>query len=725
MIRITPSCVTIFVAIVLIYLNEPVFAQNANGNFEAIATRITESPVMDGVLDEPFWQTLPVIDDFTQREPAEGAEPTERTEVRIAYDDKNLYIGMWMYDSEPDKILRAILNRGGWLDMDDHVVIGLDTYRDKRNSYIFEINSFGTQDDALVTDESGQNWNWDGVYISEGNVTDFGWVLEVAIPFTTIRFSKDDNPEMAIAFNRAIRRKNESVYWPPLDRDYRARLVQVSQYGNLTGLGDIQPGRNIQVKPYAIGGAQKITSNGEGTTSTGDVGIDVKYGVTPNLTLDATLNTDFAQVEDDNIQINLTRFSLFFPEKREFFLERAGLFDFGAQRSAQTFFSRRIGLRNNILAGGRLTGQAGRFSLGLLNIQTDDSEELAGANNSVVRVRTDLRPRTTIGGIVTNLQGSADGSDFHNRVAGFDIAHRFLSRSSFNAWFSNVWSNDDLNGSAAGSANLSIANDLYGFGLGYRNVGKNFDPALGFVRRRNVVQFSGNTSYSPRIGTNDDLIRQITFSANYSRIQGQGGDLQSESISSNNNMALESGDRLTLNLGWNKEVLEGPFNIRPGVTEIPADIYEFVNGTLSLNLNRRRKLWGNASFATGEYFDGNRTVISASTNYKFTSHFSVESSIRSTFISLPFDNGDFTTSIYGLRLLVAPDRKLFGNAFIQYDNVSKNFVSNIRIDWIHTPGSDLFIVFNTGYNFDDGFNFRENSLLSRAGVLKLTYLFAM
>ncbi|MCH7783039.1 carbohydrate binding family 9 domain-containing protein [candidate division KSB1 bacterium] len=724
---IRPAAVSLLLIIAFgsVTANEPVFAQSANGTLEAIATLIHDSPVIDGVLDEPFWQTLPVIDGFKQREPNEGAEPTEKTEVRIAYDDKNLYFGMTMYDSEPSKIIRSVLKRGGWIDQDDRIIIGLDTYRDKRNSYIFEINSYGTQDDALVTDESGQNWSWDGVYMSEGNITDYGWVLEIAIPFTTIRFSKDDEPEMAVAFYRSIRRKNEEVFWPPLDRDFRGGLVQVSQYGNLIGLRDIKPGRNIQVKPYALGGAQKIASGGDGATTTGDIGIDVKYGITPNLTLDATLNTDFAQVEEDNIQINLTRFSLFFPEKRDFFLERAGLFDFGAQRSTQTFFSRRIGLRNDILAGARLTGQAGRFSLGLLNIQTDDSSEMPGANNAVVRIRTDLRPRTTVGGIFTNFQGNEGGSGFHNRVAGLDIAHRFLTRSSFNAWFSNVWSSDELNGSAAGSANLSIANDLYGFGMGYTNVGANFDPALGFVRRRNVVQYTGNTSYSPRIGGSDDLIRQLTFGMNYSRIQGQNGDLQSESFSSSNQAFLESGDRLRLNIGWNKEVLEGSFNIRPGITTIPADTYEFVDASLNLTLNRRRKLWGTASIETGKYFGGNRTVIATNTNYKFTSHFSVESSIRSTIISLPYDNGDFTTSIFSIRLLAATGRKLFGNALIQYDNVSKNFRSNIRIDWIHTPGSDLFIVFNTGYNFNDGLNFRENSLISRAGVLKLTYLFSL
>ncbi|MDG2283029.1 MAG: DUF5916 domain-containing protein, partial [Longimicrobiales bacterium] len=329
------------------------------GSPSAVASRIQNAPEIDGVLDEAFWQTIPVISDFVQREPVDGALPSERTEVRIAYDEGNLYFGFVLYDSQPELIRRSILHREGRIDQDDHIWIGLDTYNDDRNGYIFELNSFGTQGDALFNDESmsSDDWNWEGVYESEARITSEGWTLEVAIPFTTIRFSDVEAPEMGIAIRRAIRRKNEEVYWPHIPQEYRSGFMTVSQYATLSGLEDLSRGRYMEVKPFGIAGIQKRA--GEESDVIEDLGVDFKYALTSNLALDLTYNTDFAQVEADNVQINLTRFSLFFPEKREFFLERAGLFSFGKARDTEVFFSRRVGRTNDIIGGGRLTGQVG------------------------------------------------------------------------------------------------------------------------------------------------------------------------------------------------------------------------------------------------------------------------------------------------------------------------------------------------------------------------------
>ncbi len=261
----------------------------------ATAIPIREAPTIDGILNEPFWDGITPITDFKQREPREGAEPSERTEVRIAYDDDFIYFGLKMFDSEPDRIRRTILQREGRIDQDDRVIIGLDTYFDRRNAYIFELNPFGTQGDALVTDESQVNWNWEGFYSSEGRITDFGWVLEVAIPFTTLRYGEAAEPRMGVAFYRSIRRKEEEVFWPLIGVDFRRHIFQVSQYAELQGLRDLKRQHHIEVKPYGLLGATRPGSAGPDTDVLKDVGVDVKWGLTPNFTLDLTANTDFAR----------------------------------------------------------------------------------------------------------------------------------------------------------------------------------------------------------------------------------------------------------------------------------------------------------------------------------------------------------------------------------------------------------------------------------------------
>jgi hypothetical protein len=387
----------------------PAAAAENPSDLVAVATRVVEQPRVDGVLNEEFWDAIDPITDFRQREPQEGAAPSERTEARIAYDDAFLYVGLTMFDSEPHKIRRSILQRGGRIDQDDRVMIGLDTYHDGHNGYIFEINSYGTQDDAIVTDEGTPNWAFDGVFSSEGRLTDFGWTLEVAIPFSSLRYNEADEPTMGIAFMRAIRRKNEEVYWPLIGNDYRSNIAQVSRYAMLTGFRGLQRSRKLQVKPYMLLGGQKPGRDGQGTEVARDVGFDARYSVTAQSTLDLTVNTDFAQVEVDDAQVNLTRFSLFFPEKRDFFLEWDGLFRFGAptvnqgggggrtQLEAATYYSRRIGLNQPIAAGTRYGGKNGPFWIGLMDIQTKDEGALPGANYGVARIRADLAPGATVG----------------------------------------------------------------------------------------------------------------------------------------------------------------------------------------------------------------------------------------------------------------------------------------------------------------------------------------
>ena len=351
---------------------------------EVTAVFAENAPRIDGHIDEALWAGIDPVQTFIQVWPETGSEATERTEVRIAYDRDYLYFAFQNFDDNPELIRAKNLERGGRNDRDDHVYIGLDTYQDGRNAYLFEMNALGTQDDATITDEglTIDSFSWDAVFRSETVIDETGWSMEVSIPFRQLRFPEGDDLSFGLMLSRTINRKNERVMWPEIGLERGssfAALATVSQYGVLKGLKNVRRGRNLEIKPYAITGAQEnrqdpLLEPAEGEF-TYDAGIDIKYGITSNLTLDLSVNTDFAQVEADNVQLNLSRFSLFFPEKREFFLERSGLFEHGNPRSTQTFFSRRIGLADQILAGARVTGQAGPISVGALNIATGPGAE--------------------------------------------------------------------------------------------------------------------------------------------------------------------------------------------------------------------------------------------------------------------------------------------------------------------------------------------------------------
>ena len=699
---------------------------------QAVAIPIETAPVIDGVLDEAFWADIPPITGFRQRSPIDGAPASERTEVRIAYTPTALYFAMSMFDSSPDEILGNILQRGGWIDKDDNIRIAIDTYDDDRNAYMFEIGALGAQDDALISDESSQDWNWDGIYTTEARITDEGWFLEVEIPFTTIRFDDPVRPEMGIAMYRAIRRKNENVYWPHIGQEYRAGILHVSRYAPLTGLRDLQEARHIEVKPYAIigevsGPAEDSESVLDSDPDVLDAGLDLKASITSNFTLDLTYNTDFAQVEADNVQINLTRFSLFFPEKREFFLERAGLFTFGAPGESEVFFSRRVGLDADIVGAGRVTGQFGLMSMGAMSLWTDDvapsdpldpSDAIPRAWNNVVRLRSDVLPRTTLGGIITSKETDLG----HNRVAGADLESRFWSSSSLLLWGANVWDSDALAGdgsSFAGQAELILRNDLYLFEITRTQVGEVFAPSLGFVRRPDQKRWGGQLGIQPRF-EQSAWARQlfVTFGANH--IDGMDGGKQSHFRRLSSRLDFQSGDNSNLNFTERFERLEQPASIAGRA--LPVGDYTFRTISAGYNPNRARGLGLNLNGSVGEFWSGTRTELGGGFVWIANKHLTIDSDVRWNDVSLPVPDGDFSTTLLSTRLEAALNRRLFAYALVQWDDVSNEFQANIRVDWIHTPGSDLFVVFDTGYLTGPLQDPRDARWFRRTGVVKLTYL---
>ncbi len=697
---------------------------------EALAVRIDTPPRIDGVLDEAFWAGITPVTGFRQREPVDGATASERTEVRIAYDRDALYFGFTFFDSEPDRILRNILDRGGRISKDDRVVVALDTYLDRRNGYIFEVGSLGTQDDALFTDESltRPDWNWDGVFTTETTVNAEGWVLEMAIPFTTIRFADVEEPVMGIAIQRSIRRKNENVYWPHIGQDFVGGIAQASQYGTLTGLKDIRRGHRLEAKPYASLGGQQLAGEPD-LERQSKAGLDLKYGLTSNLTLDLTWNTDFAQVETDNVQINLTRFDLFFPEKREFFLERAGLFEFGTTRETEVFFSRRVGLEGDIRGGARVTGQAGPISVGALALRTGGTppaSESAAAGvgvpaawNSVLRLQANLRERTTAGVIATSLD-RADGSA--NRVAGTDFHTRFWTSSSFRVWGARLWDSragESGPGGQAARAELDLENDRYAVSLDRVHVGKDFDPALGFVRRRDMDEWQLWGGFRPRFESSG-WARQFSVWGGGVRTRGTGGELQSERLSSNADFLFESGERVSLVVDDRFERLHGPAAISGRI--LPPGDYRFRFWESYASTNESRMFSISLEGSRGEFWSGRRTRYGARGVVKTGPHLTIGVRLARNRVSLPVTDGDFTTTLIAVDLVGAVSRKLFAAALVQWDNLSKELQANIRIDWIHTPGSDLFLVLDTGYITDDNLDPRFDPWTRRTAVAKLTWL---
>ena len=708
--------------IYLIVLGKPVFAQD---NL-AVAVPIPSPPVIDGVLDEPFWALVQPVTGFLQRDPVDGAPASEKTEVRIAYTPTALYFGMTMHDSEPNLIRGNILQRGGWIDKDDNIRIALDTYDDDRNAYMFEVGVLGTQDDALISDESSTDWNWDGIYTTEARITEEGWVLEIEIPFTTIRFDDTEAPEMGIAIARTIRRKNESVFWPHIGQEYRSGIVQVSRYARMTGLRDLQKSRHIELKPHAISGATHTSENGNDTRI--NAGIDIKASFTSNSTLDLTYNTDFAQVEADNVQVNLTRFSLFFPEKREFFLERAGLFQFGAPRETEVFFSRRVGLDADILGGGRFTGQAGPISIGAMSLRTaginvpgsvsDPPNTGAGAWNLVTRVRGNVLPRMTVGGIVTSKETVAG----HNRVAGADLQSRFWSSSSFLLWAAKVWDSDYAGSdgsSVAGQAELMLQNDRYIFEITRTVVGEAFDPALGFVPRPDQKRWGGQVGVQPRF-ENSSWARQFFLALGANHIQGIDGEKQSHFRRLTARLDFQSGDRANLALTERFEGLSEHARINGRMVSVGD--YRFRRLSAGFTPDRARSVGLKFNAALGDFWSGTRTELGGGLVWIANKHLTVDGSVSWNDISLPVPDGDFTTTLISTRLEAALSRKLFAYALVQWDDVSQTLQSNIRVDWIHTPGSDLFVVLDTGYLTGPLELPRDPRWLRRTGIIKLTYL---
>lgn len=684
----------------------------------AAALRITTAPSIDGRLDEAFWREGTPISDFVQRELNEGVPASERTEVRLATDGINLYIGARMYDREPRLIVPGEKIRDVQLANSDYIAFIFDTYHDRQNGFVFATTPAGVEYDGQVIREGeggganvagqnrmmagamgGFNVNWDASWTVATRIDSLGWTAEFRIPFSTLRYqSGDDEQSWGLNVSRMIRRKNEELYWAFIPRQFN--LYRLSLAGTLDNLK--VPVRRIQtITPYVLTSSQAQWTDGvRATRSPSDFGGEIKYGVTPSLTLDLTYNTDFAQVEVDDQRVNLTRFPVFFPEKRPFFLENAGVFSAGTPQAVDLFFSRRIGIGENgapqpILGGGRLSGRIGSTTVGLLQMVTDAPDQFSnGQSYSVGRVIRELSSRSRVGAMFVQRM-STDSSADVNRTYALD-GRIGIGQS----WTSDLWAARTETPGRGGdeyaySARVAYQTNVWNHSARLAQVGDGFNPEVGFMSRP-----GGYRSYDVSMMR---LVRKPEWSwfrqwnphASYRGVFGQRDGFYQTGYWHIDLTEIEFANSSRFGPEYNisHEGLQAPFEIAPGVVLQPG---QYNWGTLGFDYQTdpSENIWANGRFDVGEFWTGTRRGGSGTVTVRRGATFSGSLSVEHNDVRLP--EGDFTRTLEALRLNYFFTPRVFVQTLTQYNNQQRIWSANVRFGWLNTAGTGLFVVFNDG-----------------------------
>jgi hypothetical protein len=681
------------------------------------AIRLAEPLRLDGRLDEEVYQTHAPFGGFIQVAPSYGAESTERTDVWITYDRDNIYVSARCWDTAPPErwISNELRRDTNQLRNNDHIGVMFDTFYDRRSGFMFYTNPLGALADYSVIDEGNSNTDWNPVWESRTGTFEGGWTVEMAIPFKTLRYRSGTDQMWGLQMRRSIRHKNEWAYLNPVPQNLAGpqALNRVSSGGTLVGL-DLPPAsRNLELKPYVISRwtTDRLRVPPSSNDFDPDLGGDVKYGVTANLTADFTVNTDFAQVEIDEQQVNLTRFSLFFPEKRDFFLEGRGVFDFGrggagAQGGGSTggsegspdtpylFYSRRIGLNNNrvipITAGGRLTGKVGAFGVGMMNIQAgeDEASFTPATNFTVLRVKRDILRRSTVGAMFTNRSITVNRAG-SNQGYGVDAAFAFYQNLNLGGYWARTESPGLVGNDDSYQAKIDYAADRYGARIEYLKVGDNFNPEIGFVRRDDFKRSFAQLRFSPR-PARSRVVRKYTYQAGLDYIENTAGVLETRQQSGRFEMEMHNSDRFSAEVNGNYEFLAQPFQVSRGVF-IPAGGYDFNDVQIGYNFGPQRRLSGNVAVTAGQFYDGTIATVSVSQGrVAVTKRFSLEPSLSISQVNLPY--GDFVTRVLRSRVDYGFSPRMFASAFLQYNYTDRTFSSNLRYRWEYRPGSEFFIV---------------------------------
>ncbi|MFA7229588.1 MAG: DUF5916 domain-containing protein [Melioribacteraceae bacterium] len=690
----------------------PLFFLSAQTKKTVKAVRVTTAPQIDGAIDDAVWDNAIPIRNFLQQEPVAGAIPSLQTEAKIIYDDEYLYIGVICYDDEPDKIIARELKWDGFISADDNVKIIFDTFNDNRSAYWFGTNPLGSQDDALLTgfEMNGFNEAWNGIWEVECKILNNGWSAEFRFPFSTFKFYNQEKQIWGFNIERGIRRKNETVLWTSSGQN--SGLMKISESGDLTGIEKIQRGNPIYLKPYFTAGAQFINGDKKYIY---EPGLDVKYGVTETLSLDVTVNTDFAQVESDRARINLSRFPLFFPEKREFFLEGMRTFDFNLGGSDNLFYSRRIGIGSGkqipIIAGAKLVGRVGNFEIGAINMQTAPKDEEPTTNYSVARAKYDLFGSSSIGILFTNkLSGkgynSAIGTDmnfeFNNFLGDKNlIIHAGVAKTEEKEGAKNSW---------AGNFFVDYPNDLIDTYLGYRFIQGGFNPSMGFVSRKSFQQLTYDLQIAPRI--NQFGIKKLAFELLESSLYfDDSGILQSAQFTfSPLEIETESGDQFGISVHRTFDKPVEPFEIFNG-TQIPAGDYWYTTHGVFIDTSPSRSVFAEVEYSWGGYYNGSRKSFASEISLIANQHLTVSGDY--SFNQININNKSLNTHEIGSRLTYSFSTKVASSIFTQWNNEDNEVNINFRINWKPKVGSDFYLVINHLLSTENRLRSKDFAILAK------------
>ena len=711
-----------------------------SGQKRLSAARAKTAPVIDGILDEAAWSAVEPITDFVQTEPSEGLPASERTEVRLLYDDKMIYIGVICHDADPSRIVTTDSRRDSGLDSMDSFRMIFDTYHDRQNGFIFGTNVTGIEYDAQVRNEgeslrtgppgglgggnaggsgAGVNVNWDASWEVKTQLTATGWNAEFAIPLRTLRYGPP--PQVwGINFTRNIQHKRETVYWSPISRIYT--LSRLSSAGELRDL-DVPAPRDFKLMPYTIGSVNRNFLGQTATDKHADWGIDGKIGVTSSMTLDLTYNTDFAQVEVDEQQINLTRFNLLFPEKRPFFLENRGLFAVGKSGEVDLFFSRRIGIGDNgefvpIQGGARLTGNTNGINVGLMNMQTERVDLTPANNFTAVRVSKDLRNRSTVGGIFVNRSatGETSGIDSWNRTFGFDGRLGIAEEITVSGFAAKTQTPGLTGRDHAYSSAFEYRRRAYNWNLSYTEVGDDFNPEVGFLERPDGYrQWTGGYFQNVRTdGLASAGLREWRPHVSYEGFWGFDGLLETATLHVDSAFDFENGIFISPALNVQSEGLREPFEVYPGVV-VPAGSYDSPMAFGTARSDNRKWISGSINWQVGGFLSGNQASYAPALTIRHGGTFT--SSLRWTRNDIDLPQGAFVTNLGSLRLTYNFTTLINAQSLIQYNDRTRRWSTNLRFNWQQTAATGLYLVYNDTEGFE-GFG-----PVNRAFIIKYSHMF--
>ncbi len=678
---------------------------------------VTERPEIDGALDDPVWRQATVVDDFTQVEPAEGAPPTFRTEVRFVSDTDSLFIAFRAYDPDPGAIVANLMARDEFLFFDDNFTLILDTFHDRRNGYFFQVNPNGGRRDATFTPQRFEE-NWDGIWYAKARIDDEGWTAEIEIPFKTLSFRSGSNV-WGLNMTRRVRRLNEDDRWA--DPVIQRMLINVGQAGELVGLAHADQGIGLDVVPAAA--VRRIDdSDGDIHETKFEPSLDAFYRLLPSLTASLTANTDFAETEVDERQVNLTRFALFFPEKRDFFLQDSGIFNFGGLRNENgiPFFSRRIGLDAagepvRLPVGGKISGRVGRFNIGALDIQQDSHANVDSQNIVVGRVSANVLAESTMGILVThgdpltNVDNSLVGADFNYRSTTL-----FKNKTvTANAWtqYSSTSGTEDQQGAWGGQ--LSYPNDIVHWRLKFKEIQENFNPALGFVNRPGIRQYDGNWRY--RIRPQHSIFRTIDQKIAGSLVTDRNDVVQTANLFYTPvELATQIDDVFNIQLAHLFDRIDEPFFVVPGYG-IPEGSYHFTSAITTIRTSRNRKLRVYTTIGVGGFYNGWGIRVNPKLEWRPSAHWLLAAELdERRFYDMegyevlpngsigPIRSFDFVRRLIRVRININFTPDLSWKTFAQYDNASDSISIQSRLHWIIVEGREIFLVLGQDVDTADG-----------------------